>query len=374
MNELQFFLNHNAGHLSDEITKYNGVFNNIEVINFHRSFPGYMPTPVYSLAGAAKTIGISKLFVKDEAERLGLKAFKVLGASYAMSKLAGPNDNVTFCTATDGNHGRAVAWAAAKMGKQAKIFVPRDTVEARISYIEREGAEVFVIDGDYDLTVKIARQQAEKNNWVLVQDSSWEGYTEIPKNIMAGYTTILKELEDGINTPGKPAVDIVVLQSGVGSWAASAVWYYYNRYNNNRPKIINVEPSEADCCLESMIQGKPSTTFGSQKTMMAGLNCGTPSHLAMDILKKGVDLFMTIPDRYSGHGMREFYFTDEDEPQIISGESGAAGIGGLIALAKEPAFAEAKEFIGLNAKSRVLVFNTEGNTDPVNFEHIIHGN
>jgi diaminopropionate ammonia-lyase len=371
----EFYINPVSVLSDEQIYLHKDLFDSEEAINFHRSLPGYQPTPLYKLPALASNVNVRELWVKDESERMGLKAFKVLGAAYAISKMLKelPKDTV-FCTATDGNHGRAVAWSAALFDKKAVIFVPEATVEARINKIEQEGAEVIVVKGPYDETVKMAKERSEENGWVLVQDTSFDGYEKIPLDIMAGYITILKEMEQVLHHREKPAFDIVFLKAGVGSWAASAVWYYHNKYRENRPKIVLVEPSSADCCMEAVKQGHPIPTKNDQDTIMVGLNCGTASKVAFKILREGVDLFLSIPDWYAGAAMNYLYYAKDEDSQIISGESGAAGLGGLLALQQEDSLREAKEFIALNSTSRVLIFNTEGNTDPINFNRIIHGN
>lgn len=372
--DVEFYIN-NVSVLPDEkLAMYGKLFDRSEIMRFHQSLPGYQPTPLYSLPELAPSFNIKELWVKDESERMGLKAFKVLGASYAIKNLMQQiPSNAVLCTATDGNHGKAVAWSAALFDKKAVIFIPEGSAQLRKWNIEKEGAKVIEVSGDYDDAVDMARKQSKKNGWTLVQDSSFDDYEDIPLDIMSGYITILKEMEREIHTPRKPQFDIVILNAGVGSWAAAAVWYYHNKYRENRPKIVVIEPSSADCCMESMKKGRLSRTQNSPDTMMVGLSCGTPSKVAFDILKDGVDLFITIPDYYAGAAMMGLYFSKGEDPQIISGETGAAGLGGLIALQHEERLREAKDFIGLNSSSRVLVFNTEGNTDPENFNRIIHG-
>ena len=368
-----YFFNKLSNSTPDFVEKYRPIFGPDEIIEFHNTLEGYSPTPLILLQNLAHKLNIGNLFVKDESHRMGINAFKILGASYAMHKILKEREgDVTFCTATDGNHGRAVARAAKLSGKKAVVFVPDVTVKERAENIRKEGAEVIVVRGDYDATVEAAKKYADKNNALLIQDSSWGGYTEIPALIMAGYTTILRELETTLHMKDKPGFDIVILKSGVGSWAASAIWYYYNRYGANCPKIVPVEPAEADCCIESMRQGKLSVTKGSQKTIMAGLNCGTPSVIAMDILREGADLFITIPDYYAEKAMQTLYYPETGDEQIVSGESGAAGLAGLIALLKEDELRTAREAIGLSDESRVLIFNTEGDTDRENFKKIIN--
>jgi diaminopropionate ammonia-lyase len=341
-------------------------------VDFHKTLPHYQPTPLIELPGLAEKLGVKEIYIKDEAKRFGLNAFKSLGASFAINEFLKNNKGeFTFSTATDGNHGRAVAWASKMFNQEAVVFVPSHTAEARINNIRNESAEVIVVNGDYDKTVEEAKEQSKKNNWILVQDSSWEGYTDSPLNIMKGYLTMFFELEEQLHNSNDPGIDLIFLQAGVGSWAASAAIYYCSMFGNKSPKLILVEPFEADCVLESVKKNRLTASTKSQRTIMAGLNCGTPSLIAFDILKHGIDLFISIPDKYSEEAMKQFYFPENNDVQIISGESGAAGLAGLLALLFEPDFKNVKARIGLNKDSGVLIFNTEGDTDPVNFSKII---
>jgi diaminopropionate ammonia-lyase len=351
---------------------FNRVFKNEDPLAYHSKLRRYEPTPLISLSRLAKSIGIKELYIKDESRRFRQNTFKTLGASFAIHKYleANPGKHI-FCTATDGNHGRSVAWAAKMHKQKAVIFVPADTVVSRIKNIKKQRAKVILVDGDYDATVARARDEAERNGYVLMQDISWEGYTEIPTLITAGYKTMMMELDELLHAPGKPLIDFVFLQSGVGTWASSVVAYYRNRYPKNMPRIVAVEPIESDSLLESIRQDGISKTKGSQQTLMSGLNCGTPSHLAWKILKDGVDLFLAIPDDYAIKAMQNLYFPFRNDTQIFAGESGAAGLAGLTALANEESLEEVKNKIGLNRNSRVLIFNTEGVTDPESFEELI---
>jgi diaminopropionate ammonia-lyase len=365
------FLNQNKNYnfLSSEYS----VFVSRSSIDYHKTLSAYKPTPLIKLNGLAEKLGVKEIFVKDESKRFGLNAFKCLGASYAINEYLKKNKGeFTFCTATDGNHGRAVAWASKIFNQKAVVFVPYHTVETRISTIKNEGAEVIVVNGDYDKTVEEAKEQSIKNGWILIQDSSWQSYTDVPMNIMRGYLTMFYELEEQFHKNDEPKVDFIFLQAGVGSWAASAVVYYLNKHKTNLPKLILVEPYEADCVLESVKRGQISTSTKSQKTIMAGLNCGTPSLIAFNILKNGIDLFISIPDKYSEEAMRQFYYSEKDDPQIFSGESGAAGLAGLLALLNDKDLEEVKKLIGMNKESGILLFNTEGDTDPVNFKNILN--
>lgn len=333
------------------------------VLNYHRSLADYCPTPLYRLDNCAQSLGLGSLYVKDESQRFGLKAFKALGASYAMDVLLKENPYITtFCTATDGNHGKAVAWSATRLGRQARIYVPKHTVAARISAIEEQKAEVSVVNGDYDETVRQAQSEADKNGWTLVQDTAWPGYERIPRLIMAGYLTQFLEIEEQIQS--QP--DLILLQAGVGSWAAAAACYYRARYGKETV-LVCVEPIEADCILESVVQGSVTRTNASQHTIMAGLNCGTPSTIAFEMLRSSINLFLAIDDTWTVEAMRRLY-----TESIVSGESGAAGLAGLLALIKDDSLRECREHLGIDKSSTVLIFNSEGDTDPENFQTILN--
>jgi len=339
--------------------KFNRVFKNEDTLAYHSKLRRYEPTPLISLSRLAKSMGIKELYIKDESRRFRQNTFKTLGASFAIHRYleAYPGKHI-FCAATDGNHGRSVAWAAKMKKQKAIIFVPADTAISRIKNIKKQRGKVIVVDGDYDAAVARAKEEAEKNGYVLLQDTSWEGYDEIPTLITSGYKTMMLELEELLHAPREPLIDFVFLQCGVGTWASSVVAYYRNRYPKNMPRIVTVEPLNSDSLLESIRQDGVSKTKGSQQTLMSGLNCGTPSHLAWKILKDGVDLFLAIPDDYAVKAMQNLYFPFRNDTQIFAGEAGAAGLGGLTALVYEESLEEVKKKIGLNRHSRVLVFNT----------------
>jgi diaminopropionate ammonia-lyase len=247
---------------------------------------------------------------------------------------------------------------------------PSGPAPARVKAIELEGAKVIVVAGDYDAAVRAAGTAARDNGWVLVQDTAWDGYTQIPAWIMAGYVTMLRELEPTILPTGTPDVDVVLLQAGVGSWAAAAAWYLCGRYGVNRPKIVCVEPTEADCLLASAAAGRRTSSRGAGRTIMAGLNCATPSTLAWDILGKSADAFLAIPDDYAREAMRRLYRPFAGDPRIVAGESGAAGLAGVLAMVSAPELAQLRSHLGLGPTSRMLLFNTEGATDPDGFAAI----
>ena len=365
-----FFINSPSNVITPNLTS--GILSKSNAIEYHKSLSFYKPTPLVSLPNLAAKYNVGNIFIKDEAPRFGLNAFKGLGASYAIHKIIEQNPNIeTFCTATDGNHGRAIAWAAKIAGKKAVIFVPKDTTKSRIKAIEGEGAKVFKIDKDYDETCVFAKEISIKEGWQLVQDAAWENYEEIPAQLMAGYLTHFQELEDTLHSLPLPKIDIVFLQAGVGSWPASAIWYYLNRYGSNRPKIVIVEPYEADGILSSFTAGKrvsPNCTF---KTIMAGLNCGIPSLSAWDIIKNGADVSIKVKDKFAELAIQELYYPIADDERIIAGESGVGGLAGFIKVMTTENMKNVREDLGISSKSKILFYNTEGATDLENFNKII---
>lgn len=335
--------------------------------NYHSKLSEYKSAPLISLSKLAHKLGIGGIWVKNEAMRFGVPAIKLLGASYAMHQLLLSNPEIEFfCTATDGNHGRAVAWAARRLNKKAVVFVPDYTVKTRISNINSEGAEVITIPGDYDTTVREAERYANENHAQLIQDTAWKNYQMIPALITAGYYTQMKEIEQQINEFSL-TFDLIFVQAGVGSWPSAVAHFASNHPDLNNVKIICVEPFESDCMMESAKRNQLSTTKKSQHTIMAGLNCGTPSLLAWELLRNETNVFLTVDDNYTVDAMKTFYFPVGGDKRIEAGESGAAGLAGLLALMKASRLGSLREQLNINRETRVLIFNTEGITDPVFF-------
>ena len=276
----------------------------------------------------------------------------------------------TFCAATDGNHGRAVAWTARMLNQKAVIYMPKATVKSRINNIKNEGAEVVLIDGTFDDCVKRVDADARANGWIVISDTAYRGYMYYPQYIMAGYSTIFREMDNSINNQFHCKADVVILQAGVGGLAAAATWYYTKKYGKNRPKLICLEPVKADAFMESVKNGKPTESKQNFDSIMAGLNCGV-SLLAWDYICEGVNYMMTVSDDYAEKAMRQYYHPIGNDPQIISGESGASGLAGLLALMENNDMAKYREEIGLNSKSSVLLINSEGDTDPDNFKKVV---
>jgi diaminopropionate ammonia-lyase len=341
---------------------------------FHRSFHRYSPTPLHRLDHFASELGVASLLLKDESSRFGLNAFKGLGASFAMHHWLATHDvddAAVFTTATDGNHGRAVAWMARQLGFRSVIFMPTHSVPARIAAIQNEGAKVVLVEEGYDAAVQQALSAGETHGWIVIQDTATDGYREVPDWIGAGYWTMARELEPAVHGVDRAEVDVVLLHAGVGTWPAATVQYYWNRYGERRPKIVVVEPTEAACVLESVRAGHPTPAGGSLRTIMAGLNCGYPSTTAFDVLRRSVDAFIAIPDLWAKRAMRRLATPGPDEAMVVAGESGAASTAGLMALMRDPAYEAVRRHIGLGPNSRVLVWSTEGATDPVGWERIV---
>lgn len=362
---------------------------------FHSGLAGYQVTPLYDLPGLARLAKVGKVLVKDEAERFGLNAFKVLGASYAIARLLArrlgldtcdldfakltaavqaQEKQLTFVTATDGNHGRAVAWAAQQLGQRAVVYLPQGAAPSRVAAIAGHGAEAVVLDTNYDEAVRFAAEQAEQKGWLLVQDTAWEGYEEIPSWIMQGYTTLAAEVWEQMRALGVQPTH-VFLQAGVGSLAASQLAYWQSQKELAQPpQFVVMEPDNAACFYLSAQKddGQPHAVTGDLETIMAGLSCGEPNPLAWPILRDYAAVFASCPDYVAAYGMRILGNPWLGGPRITAGESGAVGAG-LVALLAEPSYAQWRRRLQLDENSVVLLINTEGATDPVNYERVVWG-
>ena len=290
---------------------------------FHQQFAEYTPTPLIDLPKLARKLGISGLFVKDESRRFGLGAFKGLGGSYCLGRYLAehPDQNgVTFVTATDGNHGRGIAWAARKLGCKAVVYMPAGSSAERLANIQAQGAEATITNMNYDDTVRFAARQAEKNGWVLVQDTAWKGYETIPSWIMQGYLTMANEAATAL---GNTVPSHIFLQAGVGAMSGALTAFFRNRYGFG-PKIVIVEPDQADCIYRTALadDGTLHTVSGALHTIMAGLACGEPCTIGWALLRYGADAFVSMEDSIAATGMRILGAPLAGDPRIISGESG----------------------------------------------------
>jgi diaminopropionate ammonia-lyase len=318
--------------------------NDPRIREFHRGLPDYRVTPLAACPRAAAALGIGALWVKDESARFGLNSFKTLGASWAMSRAT--SRIADFSAATDGNHGRAVAWMARRMGARAHIFVPRNTPPARRALIEGEGAEVHVIEGSNDDAVRAGAAESAARGWQVIADTGYDGYLEIPRWIVEGYGTLFAEYaEQEVESP-----DVVFVQGGVGGLLCAAI-----RHFSGGPRMVAVEPLDADCLRESIASpdGTPRTASGSQNSIMQGLNCGEVSLTAWPEIRRGVDLFIAIEDEFATSAM-------ELLAPMNAGESGGAGVAGLIAVCREP---RVRRELGIGPETRVFAINTEARVE-----------
>lgn len=337
---------------------------------FHRTLLGYEATALCELAGLAGALGVRGFFVKDESYRFGLNAFKALGGSYAIGALVKEAPQ-TFVTATDGNHGRGVAWAARVLGQRAVVYMPRGSAQERLDNILAQCAEASILDMPYDDTVRYARRQAEANGWTLVQDTAWPGYTDIPTRIMQGYTTMGLEILEAL---GDRRPTHIFLQAGVGSMAGAMAAFFANAYGGDRPKVIVVEPFTADCIYRTALadDGALHSCDGeSMRTIMAGLCCGEPCSIAWELLRDHADFALRMADSVAATGMRVLGNPMAGDARIVSGESGASGAGAAFALLTDPALGEARRRVGLDGDSVILAISTEGDTDRKNYRDIV---
>ena len=344
----------------------------------------------------AKHLGLGSLFVKDESYRFGLNAFKVLGGSFAMARYIAQQmgrdvgemtydyltseafrqefGQATFFTATDGNHGRGVAWAANKLGQKAVVHMPKGSAKSRFDNIAKEGAKVTIEEVNYDDCVRMAAAEAaETKHGVVVQDTAWAGYEEIPAWIMQGYGTMANEAAEQLRQLEVNRPTHVFVQAGVGSLAGAVVGYFTNLYPNNPPKFVVMEAKAADCLYRGAVagDGDPRIVDGDLTTIMAGLACGEPNILSWDILRNHVSAFVSCPDWVSARGMRMLGMPVKGDPSVVSGESGAVGMGLISAIMEDDTYRDLREHLELDRFSQVLMFSTEGDTDPEKYWRIL---
>lgn len=375
--------------------KYNLDFlslgNAKRVQSFHAGFPIYKATPLVELKNTAKELGLFNVYVKDESYRFGLNAFKVLGGSYAignyLAERLGKNiadmpyelliseevreqlGDITFVTATDGNHGRGVAWTARQLKQHSVVYMPKGSSMERLTNIQAEGAEACITDMNYDAAVRLANSQAEEKGWVMVQDTAWEGYEDIPGWIMQGYGTMGYEAYTQMEE--KPTH--IFLQAGVGSLAGAITGLFASIYGEDQPIITIVEPNKADCIFRTAAagDGKLRFTTGDMGTIMAGLACGEPCSIGWNVLRDYADNFISCPDYTASQGMRLLGNPMNGDGKVISGESGAAAFGCVAEIMRDPALAWMKEKLKLDENSKVLFFSTEGDTDKDSYKSIV---
>jgi len=362
---------------------------------FHRSFPQYEQTLLVSLPHLAARLGVKGIYIKDESKRFGLNAFKVLGGSYAMARYIAkildvdiaqlPYERlisqevrdklgeVTFFTATDGNHGRGIAWAANQLGQKSVVYMPHGSAQYRLEKILAEGADATIVDMNYDDAVRLADKHAKQAaNGVVVQDTAWHGYEEIPSWIMQGYGTMAAEADEQLHIAGETPTHIFI-QAGAGSLAGAVLGYFASVYGENCPTTAVVEPHAANCHYKSALAKSYQTVNGNLQTLMAGLACGEPNTISWEILKDWADIFISCPDWVAAKGMRMSAIPLSGDTPIVSGESGAVGLGLLATIMQsdEATLPQLRKTLKLDTSSVVLLFSTEGDTDPKTYEDIV---
>lgn len=363
-----------------------------KVYNYHQSLPGYQMTPLESLDQLAGHLQIDKLWVKNEAGRFDLNAFKGLGASYAVAAYFAERlnldlenlsfeelnheisraDKVTLATATDGNHGKSLAWAARLFNQDAIVYMPKGSSPERLKAIRSEGARAEMTELNYDATVKLIAEEAEEEGWVVIQDTAWEGYEKIPLWIMQGYSTLVSEIR-GQLAEELETVTHVILQAGVGSFAAAVLSSLLSELPDKEVQFIIVESDQADPFFQSAHRkdGQAVSVEGDLATIMAGLACGKASSTAWEVLKEKADFFASCSDEVSARGMRVLGNPLLGDPAIRAGESGAVPVGFLYEVIQNPHYQDLKTSLSLSKHARVLVINTEGDTDPENYRKIV---
>ena len=368
-----------------------------KIRDFHKSFPMYNPTPLAHLPETARCLGLGDVYVKDESYRFGLNAFKVLGGSFAIGNylaeklgkdisavsyemLIAPETkeqlgDITFVTATDGNHGRGVAWTANQFQLKSVVYMPKGSAPERLNNIRAEGADASITDRNYDEAVRLANSQAETKGWVMVQDTAWEGYEKIPTWIMQGYTTIAGEIEEQLVENGYPRPTHLFLQAGVGSVAGGISGYFSAQYGKDAPTVVIVEPDRADCLFRTAKanDGSLHIVSGDMDSMMAGLCCGEPCTISWEIIRSCAAAFVSCGDGYAARGMQLLGRPLEGDEAVISGESGAVTAGVVQGIMTEERLREFRETLKLDETSCVLVISTEGDTDQENYRKIVYG-
>lgn len=360
---------------------------------FVATFPEYSVTPLRRLKALADRVGVGEIYVKDESFRFGLNSFKALGGAWAMGnhlaqRLGRSIDELTleellspqikaqigdmiFYTATDGNQGRAVAWVAQKLGQRSVVYMPEGSSKARLDNILACGSDASITDMNYNDAVRYANEMAQKNNGVVIQDTAWEGYTEVPIYIMQGYGIMALEALEQIRAAGHPEPTHIFVQAGVGSMAGACQGFFAAVYGKDCPTTIVVEPDEANCYYQSAAQNTMVNISGDMRTIMVGLACGEPNPISYEIMKNWSSAFLSLPDYVSGDGMRILGNPLTGDDRIVSGESGAPPTGALYNLMTDPELEATRRELGLDENSRVLLFSTEGDTDPDRYRSIV---
>lgn len=362
------------------------------VLAFHRQIPQYAPTPLRSLSALAGRLELGAVYVKDESFRMGLNSFKVLGGVYAIGRCIaqklqtdlgsltledlkaehtrGKIGALTFATATDGNHGRGIAWAAHMLGYPSVVYMPAGSSLERMANIRAFGAETTITDRNYDDTVAMVFAKAEQKHWTVLQDTTMDGYDEVPSWIIQGYATMALEITRQLREMALEPPTHLFLQAGVGAFAASAAGFFLANAGE-MPSVTVVEPDQADCYYRSFAAQHLTPVGGAMETIMCGLACGVPNRIGWDILHHCTSCSVSVPDEVSAHGMRVYGNPLEGDSRVVSGESGAVTMGLLSMAMQLEELRPLRETLGLNAASRVLLISTEGATDETVYRDVV---
>ncbi len=363
-----------------------------KIQHFHESFPMYRKTPLAHLESYAALNGVKDVYVKDESFRFGLNAFKVLGGSYAIAKYIAQKleiseeeltyellvsekvreklGELTFISATDGNHGRGVAWTAHQLGQKSVILMPKGSSRERLENIQAEGANASITQFNYDDAVRMAYSMAQANGWIMVQDTAWDGYEDIPTWIMQGYMTMAYEAYRQLQAI-RPTH--IFIQAGVGSLAGAVSGFFAGVYGKDRPVMTVVEPDQAACVFATAEanDGARHCVTGDMNTIMAGLACGEPNTVSLEILKEYADYFISCPDYMAAQGMRILGNPIKGDDRVISGESGASSFGAVSEILRNPEYAQMRKKLALDENSVILFFSSEGDTDEENYRKVV---
>ena len=389
------FENAILGHVSGKPFSHKAVQEWLPTVDFVTAieeitqWEGYTPTPLFNLQELAASLALDKLMYKDEGLRFGLGSFKALGGSYAalrvlqrqisnlldrkvslrdirLGKYSREAAEITMVSATDGNHGRSLAWGCQRFGVPCKIYIHAKVSEERSSAMRNFGAEVIRINGTYDDSVEFARIAADKNKWIVVSDTSWPGYFEPPRDVMLGYGVLTCEINEKLTR----APTHIFLQSACGGFAASVASALRHFWGDQIPRVVIVESELAACLFECAKANNLTSVRIKEETIMAGLSCREPSDMAWEVLSEEASDFITIPDNIVPPTVRLLACPEGNDPVIKAGESAVAGLAVLVCASKQPGL---REKLGLDKNSRVLLIGTEGVTDTEIFNQIIKG-
>ena len=325
----------------------------------------YNPTPLILLNKLSNDLNLKNIFYKDESKRFDLKSFKALGGAYAVEKISNGKKDIVISTATAGNHGRSVAWGSKKLGLRCKIFISENVSDARGKAMEKLGAEVIKVKGNYENSLNECIKQSNKNNWQIVQDVAWENYMQVPKYTMAGYAVMMKEIVDQIDNN---KITHVFLQAGVGGMAGGMI-AGIARYLQNIPTVIIVEPDSAACVMASIKAERIKKINIEKESLMGGMSCGEVSLVPWEILKNSIKYCVSLPDDNIGHAMKFLRNGNFSENKIIAGENAVPGVISLVASCKND---KAKKDLSLDENSNVLLIGCEGDTDEVMYNKLIN--